>query len=90
MKKFAVIALTFVLIASMFAGCRRNVTPETSEPTKATTPATQPTTQATKPATTPTTPTSTTATSGNDGKMGDGKIDGYGDAGRGRRSSNMP
>lgn len=86
MKKFAVIALTFVLIASMFAGCRRNVTPETSEPTETTAPATQ----ATKPATTPTNPTSATATGGNDGKMGDGMIDGYGDAGRGRRSSNMP
>lgn len=84
MKKTAVIALTFVLIASLFAGCRRNVTPETSapttEPTKATTP---PTTAATTPSTTATSP------SGADGKMHDGIIDGKGDAGSGRRPAKM-
>lgn len=92
MKKTAVIALTFVLIACLFTGCRRNVTPETSAPTtEPTKPATQPTTVATTPTTAPTTaPTTPAGTSGNngsDGMMGDGTIDGTGDAGRGGRSS---
>lgn len=84
MKKTAIIALTFVLIACLFTGCRRNVTPETSAPTtEPTKPATQPTTTATTPTVAPTTPS---ATSGNDGKMNDGMIDGNGDAGSGRSS----
>lgn len=88
MKKTAIIALTFVLIACLFTGCRRNVTPETSDPTTETTkPATQPTTQPTTPTTAPTAaPTAPSATSGNGGKMEDGMIDGNGDAGSGRSS----
>lgn len=88
MKKTAVIALTFALIACLFAGCRRNVTPETSAPTtEPTKPATQPTTAATTPTTAHTTPS---GTSGTDGMLEDGMIDGTGDAGRGRRASRLP
>lgn len=91
MKKTAVIALTFALIACLFAGCRRNVTPETSAPTtEPTKPATQPTTVATTPTTVPTTaPTTPKNNSDNDGMFEDGMIDGTGDAGRGGRSSRI-
>ena len=86
MKKTAIIALTFVLIATLFTGCRGNVTPETSAPTTdPTKPATQPTTTATTPSTTATNPSGT----GSSGKMHDGMIDGNGDAGSGRRPSRM-
>lgn len=89
MKKTAAIALTFGLIACLFAGCRRNVTPETSTPTTETTrPATQPATEATTPHTTA--PTATEGTSGTDGMLEDGMIDGTGDAGRGRRATRIP
>ena len=84
MKKTAIIALTFVLIAALFTGCRGNVNPETSAPT---TEPTKPATTATTPSTTATTPSGTGSSSG---KMHDGMIDGNGDAGSARRPSRMP
>lgn len=50
MKKFSVIALTIVLVAALFAGCRRNTETTGSTPAPGTT-TTAPTTKpATKPA----------------------------------------
>ncbi len=59
MKKYAILALSVLLVAATFAGCRRNVGNETSNPTGTTPTVTQPAT--THPTTRPTTlPTETT------------------------------
>jgi len=53
MKKFTLLALTFVLIAALFTGCRRNpeTTGSTATSSTSTAPATKPTTKpTTKPA----------------------------------------
>ena len=61
MKKFAILALSGILVASIFAGCRRNVGTETTapatNPTQVTTPTTRPTQPTTPPTTMPTQPT---------------------------------
>jgi hypothetical protein len=64
MKRFAALALSFLMAASLFAGCRRNVGTETTAPTEATKPVTQP---ATQPATNNTTPSGSTGQSGTEG-----------------------
>ncbi|MBE6916742.1 MAG: hypothetical protein E7470_02380 [Ruminococcaceae bacterium] len=68
MKKIAIIALSFVLTAALFCGCRRNVGTETSAPSETTKPTTTPTTApTTAPTTVPTTaPTTTPTTSTNE------------------------
>ena len=72
MKKIAIIALSFVLTAALFCGCRRNVGTETSAPTETTKPTTAPTTAPTTvPTTAPTTvPTTPTNESENPGATG--------------------
>ena len=74
MKKYAVAALCCVLVAGMFAGCRRNdggnATQGTTQPSSSQTQPTQttPTTQPTAPSTRPsesTVPTQTTPSTGN-------------------------
>ena len=79
MKKFAILAFSFVLTASLMAACRVNnnadTTASTAATTQPTTATTAPTTVATKPSTTATNPSET-------GMLEDGMIDGNGDAGR--------
>lgn len=56
MKKFAALALSFVLVTALFAGCRRNVGTETTVPhTSAATEQTAGATTHTKPSTEPAT-----------------------------------
>lgn len=71
MRKFAILAFSCLLIASIFAGCRRNNGAETSNPsggsttgntTTATTSTTAPTTQTTRPTQNTTRPSEGTTT----------------------------
>lgn len=84
MKKFAIIALCFVLSIGLLTACRRNSSEETAGPSTqaSTAPTTTPTTAATKPTTAPTTPSSS-------GILDDGMIDGNGDAGKSGRINRM-
>ena len=80
MKKFTILALAFVLTAGVLAGCRGNVSTDTTGTSSQAT--TQPTTASTVPSTSATVP-STAATNPSSSKSGmleDGMIDGKGDA----------
>jgi len=71
MKKFTLIALSFILSIALLAGCRSKAPEETAGPTeKPTTPATQAPTSATTPATTPATQPTTGATDGTENGRG--------------------
>ena len=79
MKKFAILALSGILAASILTGCRRNVgtetTAPTSKPTQPTTASTMPTQPTTMPTTAPTQapskPTEPTGTTDSTGASGD-------------------
>lgn len=78
MRKFAILALSFVLTASLMAACRGNSDTDTTGSTAATT---QPTTAATTPSTAATKPSTIATNPSETGMLEDGMIDGTGDAG---------
>ena len=80
MKKFAIIALTFLMAATVMVACRRDETQPSDTTGTPTTVTTAPTTKATTAPTTASTAPSTKPSDG--GMLEDGKIDGKGDAGR--------
>ena len=76
MKKFAIIALSFVLVLGLMTACGGNNSATETQPSSTTT-----TPSTTKPTTAPTTAPTVPSTS-NDDMLEDGKIDGKGDAGK--------
>lgn len=90
MKKFAILAMCFVLMIGIMTACGSRKAEETTAPSTHAT--TVPTTASTKATTAPTTAPTTASTAPTDGDMfEDGKIDGSGDAGsKGNRKHRLP
>ena len=86
MKKIAILALSFVLTASLMTACRNSTSTDTTGSTAATT---QPTTTATVPSTVATTPSTVATKPTETGILEDGMIDGNGDAGK-NKTNRLP